>query len=209
MSNSIIPTRRDTRCIEWRHLQASKLHHNTDYKVIEGGVHERIGTLQMAVHGYSQCAHSDWRSFHRPLTAEQIRLQIRVHGEADPRVEEAPPHTVTPPLQSPFTPTTKSPLRPPYAGLTPPHIVRRRGPRQGWSTGHKAPRWAAGRTGLPRPIACVRAIARHHIIVKPPLLSSPPYCHPLASGRDDLRRREGGRLTCTGRGKPVWTTLGQ
>eukprot|EP00959_Pyramimonas_sp_CCMP1952_P314587 6585151-Pyramimonas_sp.AAC.1 len=30
-------------------------------------------------------------------------------------------------------------------------IHRRRGPRQGWSTGHKAPHWAAGRTGLPRP----------------------------------------------------------
>eukprot|EP00976_Prorocentrum_cordatum_P109811 1195081-Prorocentrum_minimum.AAC.2 len=29
---------------------------------------------------------------------------------------------------------------------------RRRGPRQGWSTGHKAPRWAAGKTGLPRPV---------------------------------------------------------
>eukprot|EP00976_Prorocentrum_cordatum_P070345 1179892-Prorocentrum_minimum.AAC.3 len=30
-------------------------------------------------------------------------------------------------------------------------VSRRRGPRQGWSTGHKAPRWAAGETGSPRP----------------------------------------------------------
>eukprot|EP00976_Prorocentrum_cordatum_P091632 1188601-Prorocentrum_minimum.AAC.3 len=29
--------------------------------------------------------------------------------------------------------------------------VRRRGPRQGWSAGDEAPRWAAGRTGLLRP----------------------------------------------------------
>eukprot|EP00976_Prorocentrum_cordatum_P095819 1190310-Prorocentrum_minimum.AAC.1 len=34
---------------------------------------------------------------------------------------------------------------------------KRRGPRQGWSTGRKAPRWAAGRTGLPRPICHVLA----------------------------------------------------
>eukprot|EP00976_Prorocentrum_cordatum_P102851 1193237-Prorocentrum_minimum.AAC.3 len=33
-------------------------------------------------------------------------------------------------------------------------LERRRGPRKGWSTGHNAPRWAAGRTGPPRP-ACV------------------------------------------------------
>eukprot|EP00976_Prorocentrum_cordatum_P088746 1187451-Prorocentrum_minimum.AAC.2 len=30
----------------------------------------------------------------------------------------------------------------------------RRGPRQGWSTGQKALRWAAGRTSLPRPTLC-------------------------------------------------------
>eukprot|EP00959_Pyramimonas_sp_CCMP1952_P009011 188038-Pyramimonas_sp.AAC.2 len=35
--------------------------------------------------------------------------------------------------------------------------ARRRGPRQGWwSTGHKTPRWAAGETGSPRPIAAMR-----------------------------------------------------
>eukprot|EP00976_Prorocentrum_cordatum_P099879 1192014-Prorocentrum_minimum.AAC.1 len=30
-------------------------------------------------------------------------------------------------------------------------VIQGRGPRQGWSTGHKAPRWAAGETGSPRP----------------------------------------------------------
>eukprot|EP00976_Prorocentrum_cordatum_P097157 1190885-Prorocentrum_minimum.AAC.3 len=37
--------------------------------------------------------------------------------------------------------------------------IRRRGPQQGWSTGHKAPRWAAGRTGLPRRLTNRKKVA--------------------------------------------------